>query len=215
MRPLKPTVAAFAIPRRLVVTVSEVSWSRRHPPTTPGRWELLRAVRSMTVIAPPASDHIARSLSIPPFGAADYTATRPLAAPYAGIHLGPEGKLGDEGADRAAGMWRALASPHLQNADHLGSLFILYSELGDAADQTAVEQTRQRLEQTRGALLWEHLWSSMPGYLDVVFEDSDRRDDSGAGGLRLWAEFRRALVRETELTPGAADLPLALRAAPT
>lgn len=175
----------------------------------PGRWELLRAVGSMTVIAPPASDHIADSLGLTPFTASAYTELFVLSLPpYAGIHLGPEGKLGDEGADRVAGLWRALGLTPPADADHLGSLFLLYAELGEAADQTGMERTRQRLDHSRAALLWEHLWSWVPGYLDAACDD-------GPGAGQEWAELtRQVLVRETELTPGANLLPLALRAAP-
>lgn len=218
------------------VTVSEVCVSAQRSPAPAGRWELLRALGSMTIVAPPASDHIAASLGIAAFGAADFTDLFVLSLPpYAGIHLGPDGKLGDEGADRVAGMWRALGLGAPPDADHLGSLLLLYAELGEAADRSGVERTRRRLDHSRAALLWEHLWSWVPGYLDAASAEGDRlargpwggaAGGEGAGrragvggaggGLRSWVDLtRRVLVRETELTPGAADLPLAMRAAPT
>ncbi len=185
----------------------------------PGRWELLRAVGSVPLIAPPAGDYIADSLGIRSFSASEYTELFVLSLPpYAGIHLGPEGKLGDEGADRVAGLWRALGLIPPSDADHLGALLLLYAELGDAADQTGVERTRQRLDHSRAALLWEHPWSWVPGYLDAASEETGphpRGSDEEPGAARSWAELtRRLLARETELSPCAAALPLALRVAP-
>lgn len=167
---------------------------------SPGRWELLRAVGAMTVVAPPASDGIASSLGIGPVSAASFTDTFVLSLPpYAGIHLGPEGKLGGEGADRVAGMWRALGLAPPADADHLGSLLLLYAELGEVGEHTTGR---------RAALLWEHLWSWAPGYLSAVSSCS-------SGGLGEWADLAlRVLIREITLARGALDLPLALRAAP-
>lgn len=180
----------------------------------PGRWELLRAVGALSVVAPPAGDHLAASLGIPPFSAPDHTDLFVLSLPpYAGIHLGGEGKLGGEGADRAAGLWRALGLDPPADADHLGSLLLLYAELGEAADESSSEPTRRRLDHTRAVLLWEHLWSWVPGYLDAAAGQATTAEVPPAVGA--WANLtRRLLIREAQLTPGAATLPLALRSAP-
>jgi hypothetical protein len=176
--------------------------------TDPGRWELFRAVGSVTMVAPPAGDRIAASLGLRPFSASEHTDLFVLSLPpYAGIHLGPEGKLGGEGADRVAGLWRALGLDPPSDADHLGSLLVLYAELGEAADHSKSDRSRQRLDHVRAALLWEHLWPWVPGYLDAAAEEE--------GAAESWVHLsRRVLRRETLLTPGASTLPLALRAAP-
>lgn len=176
--------------------------------TDPGRWELIRAVGAIALLAPPAGDGIADTLGLPPFGAPEHTELFVLSLPpYAGIHLGPEGKLGGEGTDRVCGLWRALDLDPPSDADHLGWLFALYAELGEAADQTGSDRSRQRLDHIRAALLWEHLWSWIPGYLDAAAG----QEPSAAAWVRL---VRRVLERETRATPGARGLPLALRSAP-
>ncbi|MHB1711762.1 MAG: molecular chaperone TorD family protein [Acidimicrobiales bacterium] len=174
----------------------------------PGRWELVRAVGAITLLAPPAGDRLSATLGIRPFCSPEHTELFVLSLPpYEGIHLGPEGKLGGEGTDRACGLWRALDLDPPSDADHLGSLLALYAELGEAADHTGSDRSRQRLDHIRAALLWEHLWPWVPSYLDAAAEEH-----ASAGP---WASLvRRVLEREARLTPGASVLPLALRAAP-
>ena len=56
-------------------------------------------------------------------------------------------------------------------------------------------------------MLWEHLWSWVPGYLDAAGEQETR--------ARPWARLLlRALSREAATSPPASSLPLALRTAP-
>lgn len=176
--------------------------------TDPGRWELFRAVGAMTMVAPTAGDCIAVTLGLRPFSASEHTDLFVLSLPpFAGIHLGPEGKLGGEGTDRVAGLWRVLGLDPPSDADHLGSLFALYAELGEAADHTTSDRSRERLDHVRAALLWEHLWSWVPGYLDAAAHEE--------AAAEPWVRLtRRVLRRETLLTPDANALPLALRAAP-
>jgi hypothetical protein len=67
--------------------------------------------------------------------------------------------------------------------------------------------TAGALTRARHALLWEHLWPWLPGYLDAV-------GDLGTPALAPWARpARRALLAERRAHPGG-RLPLALRAAP-
>ena len=190
------------------MSLSEPVSQRVERDTHPGRWELLRAVGALTMVAPPAGDRVAVTLGLRPFSASEHTDLFVLSLPpYAGIHLGPEGKLGGEGADRVAGLWRVLGLNPPSDADHLGSLLILYAELGEAADHTTSDRSRERIDHVRAALLWEHLWSWVPGYLDAVAEEEV--------AAKPWVHLsRRILRRETLLTPGASTLPLALRAAP-
>ena len=190
------------------MSLSEAVSQRVGRVTDPGRWELFRAVGSMTMVAPPAGDRIAASLGLRPFSPSEHTDLFVLSLPpFAGIHLGPEGKLGGEGADRVAGLWRVLGLDPPSDADHLGSLLALYAELGEAADHTTSDRSRERLDHVRAALLWEHLWPWVPGYLDAAVEEE--------AAAEPWVRLtRRVLRRETLLTPGANALPLALRAAP-
>lgn len=128
--------------------------------------------------------------------------------PYASIHLGPDGKLGGEAADRVAGVWRTLGLASPADADHLGVILALYAELGQAAAQARRPGTRDRLEHTRVTLLWEHLWPWLPGYLEAIFRHNE-------GPLQPWARLTsRALTREARCSPPATVLPLALRTAP-
>lgn len=173
-----------------------------------GRWELIRALGALTVMPSPEADRIAVSLGLTPWSRAEQTQLFMLALPpYAAIHLGPEGKLGGEGADRVAGIWRTLGLTPPPEPDHLGTLLALYADLGDAADASQSELARKRLSHARAVVLWEHLWSWVPGYLQAL-----RRESPAAVP---WARLvQRSLEREAELTPGAAVLPVALREAP-
>jgi hypothetical protein len=159
---------------------------------------------------------MARLLDLPPFTAADHTEAFVLhLPPYAGIYGGPTGKLGDEGADRVAGLWRALGLEPPTAPDHLTALLLLYAELGEAAGATAHDTTRRRLDHARTTLLWEHLWSWLPAYLDAVTVHAGRTDPAAATALGAWAALCRAgLEREARLSTAPPGLPLALRSAP-
>ncbi len=174
----------------------------------PGRFELLRAVGAVTATVPPSGDRVALALGLEAFEPAVHTDLFVLSLPpFASIHLDPEGKLGGEESDRVAGLWRVLGLNAPANPDHLGALLALYAELGEAEYGAALERTRARLRHSRSVLLWEHLWSWVPGYLDAA----EREGDYAASWARL---TRRVLVREAHLSPGATALPLALRVAP-
>jgi hypothetical protein len=159
-------------------------------------------------VGPPGSEGVAAALGLEAWSAADHTRLFVLGLPpYASIHLGPEGKLGGEGADRVAGVWRTLGLTPPADVDHLGAILGLYSELGEATGSARIRATRDRLDHVRATVLWEHLWPWVPAYLDAL------RGSDGAAAP--WAELLlRALTRETGATPGAPLLPLALRAAP-
>lgn len=173
-----------------------------------GRWELLRALGAVVGAVPPSADHLLAALDLPPWSRAEHTQAFTLELPpFASVHLGPEGKLGGEGADRVAGLWRALGLEPPPDADHLGSLLALLAELGEAEELAATDAARRRLGHARATLLWEHLWSWVPGYLTAL-----RRHHPAAAP---WAELTgRALAREASATEPATALPLALRTAP-
>lgn len=172
------------------------------------RWELLRALGVLAIGPAADTTHIARALDLPAWTAAEHTELFVLSLPpYASIHLGPDGKLGGEAADRVAGVWRALGLSPPADADHLGPILTLYAELGEAAATAAGRSTSESLDRAREAVLWEHLWPWLPGYLDAVGRQ--------AGVARPWAELTlRALTAEARRSRPAAALPLALRTAP-
>lgn len=177
------------------------------PEETACRWELLRALGAVTLGPPASTAPLAASLGLRPWTAAEHTRAFVLALPpYESIYLGPEGKLGGEGADRVAGVWRAVGLTPPGDADHLAAVLALYAELGEASRAAATSRARERLGHLRTAVLWEHLSSWVPVYLDAI-----RRDPAFAP----WADLLdRALRREAALSAPPGKLPLALRCAP-
>ena len=173
------------------------------------RWELLRALGAAVLTPPPGNVGPCAALGLPAQCGVEHTRVFVLTAPpNAAIHLGPEGQLGGEGLDRVRGFWRALGLRAPEDADHLGTLLMLYAELGQAESGALADRVSTQLRRTRRALFHEHLWSWAPGYLAAV------------GGLGLeataaWAELTEQALRAelAELGP-AALLPLALRMAP-
>ena len=179
----------------------------------PGRCELLRALGA--VADSPADARMAgRALGLPGLDGHQHTDAFIMnCPPYASVYLGPDGALGGEGADRVAGFWRAIGVSPPPEPDHLAALLSLYASLGEAAGQSHRAATATALARSRAALLWEHLWPWLPGYLDAV-------SGLGAPALTAWADLaRRAVSAEIAVAPAAgraapARLPLALRAAP-
>jgi TorA maturation chaperone TorD len=179
---------------------------------TAGRWELLRALGAMAD-HPADARAASEALGLPSPDRAEHTEVFVLnCPPYAAVYLGPDGSLGGAAADRAAGFWRALGLTPPAEPDHLAALLGLYASLGEAAAGARRAATRDALARARTALLAEHLWPWLPGYLDAVAA-------LATGALPAWAALaRRALIAERAAAPGqppgAARLPLALRAAP-
>jgi hypothetical protein len=178
------------------------------PPRPDGRWELLRALAALAIDAPPDSDRVAATLDLPAWTAVQHTRAFVLGLPpYASIYLGPDGKLGGEGADRVAGVWRILGLTPPADPDHLGAVLGLYCELGEASCTARRALTRQRLERARATVLWEHLWPWVPLYLEAL--------SAMEPAAQPWASLlARAVGREAALTEPAVQPPLALRHAP-
>ena len=172
-----------------------------------GRFELLRALGAISATAGAASGPVSRALGLEEMSAADHTRVFVLDLPaYASIHLGPEGKLGGDGADRIAGMWRALGLTPPADADHLAVLLALYAELGEAAFACRTDAARRRLDHTRAVLLAEHLASWLPGYLTAA---------SAYPPAAPWAALTAAALRRERDDLRPPDrLPAALRDAP-
>ena len=177
-------------------------------PADEGRFELLRAVGAVTVALPGDADHLLAALGLPSWSRAEHTEVFTLELPpYASVHLGPEGKLGGEGADRVAGLWRSLGLDPPTDADHLHGLLSLYAQLGEASSSCETEAARRRLDHARTTLLWEHLWPWVPAYLEAV----ERQYPAAASWAALTGQV---LEREAMASPPARALPLALRGAP-
>lgn len=177
--------------------------------TASARWELLRALGAAVLTPPPGNAAQCEALDLPVQTGAEHTQVFALSAPpHAAIHLGPEGKLGGEGLDRISGFWRALGLRAPEDADHLGTLLLLYAELGEAETGTGSDKVRSQMRQARTALFHEHLWSWAPGYLAAV-------RGLGVPSVAEWAQLvKHALRVELEDVAPAALLPLALRQAP-
>jgi TorA maturation chaperone TorD len=175
---------------------------------TGARWELLRALGAVAD-GPADAGTAAAALGLGAASAAEHTEVFVLnCPPSASVYLGPDGTLGGEGADRAAGFWRAIGLTPPTEPDHLTALLSLYASLGEAAGETRRAATAAALARSQAALFWEHLWSWMPGYLDAIA-------DVGVPALTAWAQLTwHAIAAEYGTQPTPARLPLALRAAP-
>ena len=176
---------------------------------SPARWELLRALGAVVLTPPPGSASLCEALELPVQTGVDHTDAFVLTAPpHAAIHLGPEGQLGGEGLDRVAGFWRALGLSAPTDADHLGTLLMLYAELGEAERAADQQRTRTQVRTARAALFHEHIDSWAPGYLAAVA-------GLGIASVAEWAVLTRQVLTAERVELGApALLPLALRVAP-
>jgi hypothetical protein len=128
--------------------------------------------------------------------------------PYASVYVGAEGMLGGEARDRVAGFLRALGHDVPAEPDHLALLLCAYAGLCEAERVEEEGRRRGRVRGARRALLWEHLLSWLPVYLDKVGRVAPRF-------YRRWAEtLRAALDAEAKELGIQAELPLHLREAP-
>jgi hypothetical protein len=162
--------------------------------------ELLRALGALAEPPGPAAARPAAALGLPaPPGAAEHADVFLFQLyPYASVYLGAEGMLGGEARDRVAGFWRALGLQPPAEPDHLTPLLGLYSALADDPSEKARHAGK--------ALLWEHLLSWLPFYLDAVVHCS-------SPFYRAWAALLgEALAAEAERVGPPASTPLALRA---
>lgn len=173
-----------------------------------GRWELIRALGA-TADSPEAARAAGPALGLDPVSGAEHTDVFVLnLPPYAAAYLGPDGALGGEAADRAAGFWRVLGLDPPTEPDHLSAMLGLYASLGEAMTAARRPATLSALSRAQGTLLWEHLASWLPVYLDAV-------GDLPAPALSGWASLLgRVLGAEAGRHPALPALPLALREAP-
>lgn len=127
--------------------------------------------------------------------------------PYASVYVGAEGMLGGEARDRVAGFMAALGHEVPAEPDHLALLLGAYAGLAEAEGVDADARRRESLRRARRALLWEHLLSWLPVYLDKVERVAPRF-------YRRWAEMLGAALDAEAVELGAqSELPLHLREA--
>jgi len=128
--------------------------------------------------------------------------------PYASVYVGAEGMLGGEARDRVAGFMAALGHEAPAEPDHLALLLGAYAGLAEAEGRDTDARRRESLRRARRALLWEHLLSWLPVYLDKVERVAPRF-------YRRWAETLGAALDAEAVELGAqSELPLHLREAP-
>jgi TorA maturation chaperone TorD len=127
--------------------------------------------------------------------------------PYASVYLGDEGMLGGEARDRIAGFLKALGQEPPREPDHLATLLGAYAALCASEESADDVRVREHFRAARRALLWEHLLSWLPVYLDKLERVAPTFYSHWAGLLREALDSEAALL-------GAQDaLPLHLREA--
>ena len=157
----------------------------------PGRWELLRALGAIASLGGGQRRRIEDALELGALTEEEHTEVFVLECPpYASLHLGPEGKLGGEATDRVAGFLRTLGLAPVQEPDHLATLLDAYAWLGERSCSRTTAEERAAQVRAREALLFEHLWAWVPGYLQAVLE-------LGLATIGPWADLLlRSLERE-------------------
>ena len=173
--------------------------------------EVIRALATLAEPPHPAHAPIARVLDLPGLPRpADHTELFLFQLyPFASFHVGADGILGGEAADRVAGFWRALGRDVPDEPDHLSALLGLYAGLADAEARESAGAGRILRRESRKALLWEHLLSWLPPYLHAVGEIAHPF-------YRQWAQLLGAALLSEAAELGAPDrLPLHLREAPS
>jgi hypothetical protein len=172
-----------------------------------GRGDLWRALGAFCEAPGPAHDRLAAALSLPRgCTPSEHTDVFVLEThPYASVHLGGEGMLGGEVAERVAGFWRALGLVPPAEPDHLASLLGLLGALADA-EATEPDPARAALRrEALRALLWEHLLPWVDPYLHAV-------RSLGVAPAAAWADLlRTALLAELDDLGALEALPVHLR----
>ena len=174
--------------------------------------ELFRALATLAEAPAPEHARLAELLDLPgapqrPDGAEYAELFLFQLYPYASVYLGEEGKLGGEARDRVAGFWRALGREPPAEPDHLAVLLALYADLCDL-ERGEKDPARTLLwRNSRQALLWEHLLSWLPPYLDKLA-------DIGSPCYQAWGRLvEESLLAEATELGRLARVPLQIREA--
>jgi len=172
--------------------------------------ELFRALAVLAEPPGPESEALAGALGLgsPPVSE-DYTELFLFQLyPYASVYLGAEGQVGGDARDRVAGFWRVTGLVPPAEPDHLAALLGLYAAVAEREIDGEEGIARSRWRRIRHALLWEHLLSWLPPYLDRV-------QNLGSAPYKAWAaSLGAALAEEAATLGGPAALPAHLRDAP-
>jgi len=172
--------------------------------------EVFRALGSLVEPPIPTLAPVARALGLPALPDATEHSELFLFQlyPYASVYTGVEGMLGGDAADRVAGFWRAVGMVPPAEPDHLGVLLALHAGLIEAELREPHKAHRKMRREARKALLWEHLLSWLPVYLDKL-------DELGGDFYRSWGDLLTAALFEEADELGPPDLlPLHLRTTP-
>lgn len=172
--------------------------------------ELLRVLATLSEPPTPESRRLAELVGLgEPADDAEWTELFAFQLPpYASIYLSPDGRIGGEARDRAAGFWRALGLVPPSEPDHLPVLLAFLAEMAKRHAAAASEEARTRLALAARALLHEHVLSWLPFYLAAAGEIAGRFH-------REWSELLgQALAEAVERFGAQEALPAALRDAP-
>ena len=197
--PAAPLADAAAQAARRRVRAAGRAFHRRRAFVSAERRELLRALGAFAD-SPADARTAAAALGLAPPSAAEHTDAFVLnCPPYASVYLGPDGALGGEGADRAAGFWRAIGITPPAEPDHLTALLSLYASLGDAARRRPPPGHRpRRWPGPRPRCSPSTCGRGCPAYLDAV-------GDLAIPALDGWAALtRRAIAAERAARPAPA-----------
>lgn len=171
--------------------------------------ELVRTLGALCEAPAPEHEVLASALGLAAPDPEEWTRVFVLELPpYASIYLDAEGMIGGEARERIAGFWRALALAPPAEPDHLASLLGLYAALAEAERDQADPARSALCREARAALLWEHLASWLPVYLDAL-------EALPGDAYSAWARLlREALADEAARLDQPAVLAAPLRAAP-
>ena len=173
----------------------------------------MELLRSLAALAEPPSRETPRIVDLlglgPPPESADYDDLFLFQLyPYASVYLGPEGMLGGEARDRIAVFWRVLEQTPPPEADHLALVLALYARLCELESEAPDDVASHRWRHLRTTLLWEHILSWIPAYLEKLQEVA-------SPFYQAWGELLREVLKQEVIELGQQELlPLHLREAP-